>query len=315
MFRKYFLPVLSILGALLGLFVVFWSQKTVPTPPIFLAPPRSPYLNAIAGAGIIESSSQNISIGTPFNEIIDKIYVVEGDYVKTGDILFQLDLRNFNAQADVARESLKAALTDLEDKATQFAFYERLKDKQAVSEQIYEQYRYAFLQAQDAVNVAKSNLEVAETNIRRSIIRAPCDGRILQVNIHVGEIAPVIPSINGQSSWQTAAQGSLLLMGIVDPMQVRIDIDEDDAWRYEFGAQAMAFVRGNSRISFQLTFQRIEPFIIPKSSFTGKTTERVDTRVLQVLYNFEKKDLPIYVGQVLDIFIESQPIQYCEVKS
>lgn len=309
MLRKYVLPVLSLLGAILGLFVVFWSQKTVPVAPIFLPPPRSPYHNAIAAAGIIEASSQNISIGTPFNEIIDTIFVVEGDSVKEGDLLFQLDIRNFTAQANVARDALQAALTDLRDKAAQFAFYERLDDKQAVSEQVYAQYRYAWLQAQDAVKVAEGNLALAETNINRSIIRAPCDGKILQVNIHVGEIAPVTPFINAQAIWQTAAQGSLLLMGSVTPMQVRIDIDEDDAWRYEEGAQATGFVRGNSRINFPLNFQRVEPFIIPKSSFTGETTERVDTRVLQVLYTFEKNDLPIYVGQVLDIFIESKPIQ------
>lgn len=305
---KYVLPTLSLLGALLGLFIVFWSQRSVPTPAILFPPARSPYPYAIAGAGIIEASSQNISIGCPFNEIIAKIHVVEGDIVKEGDILFQLDVRNFVAQAELARSSLTSALTDLQDKTAQFTFYERLQDKHAISEQVYEQYRYAMLQAQDAVSVAEKNLELAETNIKRSIIRAPIAGKILQVNIHVGEIAPVTPFINAQASWQTAAQGSLLLMGAVDPMQVRINIDEADAWRYEPGAPATAFVRGNSRINFPVTFQRTEPYIIPKSSFTGATTERVDTRVLQVLYTFEKRDLPIYVGQVLDIFIESKPM-------
>jgi HlyD family secretion protein len=55
-----------------------------------------------------------------------------------------------------------------------------------------------------------------------------------------------------------------------------------------------------------MKFVRLEPYIIPKRSFTGDTIERVDTRVLQVLYEFEKGDLPIYPGQVLDIFIEAE---------
>ena len=33
----------------------------------------------------------------------------------------------------------------------------------------------------------------------------------------------------------------------------------------------------------------------------------VDTRVLQVLYRFEKGDLPVYAGQVLDVFVEAKP--------
>lgn len=309
MLQKYLLPFLAILGAIFGLFIVFWSQKTNPVPPILFPPPKSPYPHAIAGAGIIEASSQNISIGSPFNEVIDKIFVVEGDIVKAGDALLQLDLRNFQAQFDAAKAALDYALVAVEDKKTQFSFYQRLKDTKAVSEQVYQQAHYAFLEAQANVDVAKGNLFETETNIQRSIIRAPIDGQILQVNCHIGEIAPVVPFISPQATWLTAANGTLILMGAVNPLQVRIDIDEDDAWRYEKGSSATAFVRGNSHINFPLTFLRIEPYVIPKSSFTGITTERVDTRVLQVLYNFHRGDLPVYTGQVLDIFIESKPIE------
>jgi multidrug efflux pump subunit AcrA (membrane-fusion protein) len=310
MLRKYLLPIIALLGALFGLYIVFWSQKSVPTPPILFPPPTSPYPHAIAGSGLIEASSQNIAIGCPFNEVIDRVFVVEGDEVKAGDVLFQLDLRFFQSQVEIAKADFYAAIVNLQDKFTQYTFYLRLRDKRAVSEQIYEQYHYAWLEAQENVNVAWANLEAAEVNIQRSIIRAPVNGKILQVNAHVGEIAPVTPFTNGQAEWQTLSQGSLMLMGNIDPMQVRIDIDEDDAWRYENGSRATAFVRGNSHIRFPLTYLRVEPYIIPKSSFTGVTAERVDTRVLQVLYSFEKKELPVYVGQVVDVFIESKPFEH-----
>lgn len=309
MFRKYFIPILALAGALFGLVAVYWSQKTVPVPPILFPPPKSPYAHSIAGAGIIEASSQNISIGTPFNEIIEEIFVTEGDQVKAGDPLFRLDIRSLQAQLESAKASVELALVDSQNKQKQYSFYQRLKDTRAVSEQVYQQAYYAFLDAEENVKVAQANVKVVEANIERSTIRAPIDGKILQLNIHVGEIAPIIPFISSQSFWLTAAQGSLLLMGSVEPLQVRINIDEDDAWRYVKGSAATAFVRGNSHIHFPLKFVRIEPYIIPKSSFTGNTTERVDTRVLQVLYSFEKTDLPIYCGQVVDIFIESQPIE------
>jgi len=96
-------------------------------------------------------------------------------------------------------------------------------------------------------------------------------------------------------------------MGAVAPMQMRIDIDEEDSWRFIKGAKATAFVRGNSRINFPMEFLRVEPYIIPKTSFTGETIERIDTRVFQVLYRFEKKDLPVYPGQLLDVYIEAAP--------
>lgn len=306
---KYILPLLALFGAILGLFIVFKTQKKVEVPPIIFQPAVSPYDNSIAGAGIIETSSQNIAIGTPFNEIVTKVYVIEGDYVKTGDLLFELDLRNFNAQAEAAEAALKEAMVTLEDKKKQYSFYERIKDTKAVSEQNYQLAYYAFLEAQENVKVAQANLDVAKSNIERSMIRAPIDGLMLQVNIHVGELAPVNPFFSSQSNSKAVSQGSLMLMGSVQPMQVRIDIDEEDAWRYKVGSNATAFVRGNSRINFPLEFVRVEPFIVPKSSFTGETIERVDTRVLQVLYNFERNDLPVYTGQVLDIFIEAEPIK------
>lgn len=307
--RKYLLPILALLGALFGLYIVFWSQKTVPVAPILFPPAVSPYAHSIAGAGIVEASSQNISIGTPFNEIITKIFVIEGDKVKKDDPLFQLDIRSFEAQLATAQANLKLAIANAEDKRKQFSFYERLKDTRSVSEQIYQQTLYAMREAEASVKVAESNVREIETNIARSLIRAPIDGEILQVNIHVGEIAPIIPFISPQSTWLTASNGTLILMGSVVPLQVRIDIDEDDAWRFEKGSKAHAYVRGNRNINFPMTFLRTEPFIIPKSSFTGETAERVDTRVLQVLYQFERENKPVYAGQILDIFIESKPIE------
>ena len=50
----------------------------------------------------------------------------------------------------------------------------------------------------------------------------------------------------------------------------------------------------------------MEPYVVPKKSLTGDSNERVDTRVLQALYRFDRKQLPIYVGQQMDVFIEAQ---------
>ncbi len=52
-------------------------------------------------------------------------------------------------------------------------------------------------------------------------------------------------------------------------------------------------------------FVRFEPYVVPKQSLTGDTTERVDTRVLQVIYNCDRGDMPIFVGQQMDVFIDA----------
>jgi len=53
-----------------------------------------------------------------------------------------------------------------------------------------------------------------------------------------------------------------------------------------------------------LTFVRIEPYVVPKKSLTGDNAERVDTRVLQVIYRFDRPSFPVYAGQQVDVFIE-----------
>jgi hypothetical protein len=44
--------------------------------------------------------------------------------------------------------------------------------------------------------------------------------------------------------------------------------------------------------------------VIPTRSLTGDNTERVDTRVLQVIYEFRERNVPVFVGQQMDVFLE-----------
>ena len=97
----------------------------------------------------------------------------------------------------------------------------------------------------------------------------------------------------------------LMVLGDTQTLHVRVDVDENDAWRIRPDSRAHASLRGNADLKTDLTFVRIEPYVVPKRSLTGDATERVDTRVLQVLYSFKRGALPAYVGQQMDVFIDS----------
>ena len=66
----------------------------------------------------------------------------------------------------------------------------------------------------------------------------------------------------------------------------------------------MGNLRGRPEVKIPLQFVRFEPAIVPKGNITGDSTEKVDTRVLQVLYSFENAQ-NILVGQQMDVYIES----------
>jgi RND family efflux transporter MFP subunit len=267
----------------------------------------------VAGTGIVEANTENIAIGTLVPGVISKIYASVGSKVKAGDPLFKLDDRDLIAQRAVrqtalrvAEASVKVEKASLADLKNQLERAEILCNKQVISVDELDRRRYAvqiagakLSHARADVLSVKAQIRETETNLERIIVRAPIDGEVLQLKIHVGEFAPA-----------GITQTPLILLGNVEPLNVRVDVDENDAWRVRSGAPAIAFLRGNRNIKTNLKFVRFEPYVIPKKSLTGDSIERVDTRVLQVIYNIAQTDLPIFAGQQMDVYIESpDPLQ------
>lgn len=200
--------------------------------------------------------------------------------------------------------------------------YERIKaarESGAASVEDLEQRRFAMLAAQAALDHAraelsrlrsgawKADLEVArrevaaaraaveraKVDLERLTVRAPMDGRVLKVDVQDGEYA-------------TAGRldSPMVTLGDAGPMHVRVQVDEDDAVRVQPGAGAEAFTRGRDPVRLELKFVRIEPSVEPKTTLKGIVTERVDTRVLLVVYEVARADGPVYVGQQVDVFID-----------
>ena len=147
--------------------------------------------------------------------------------------------------------------------------------------------------AEHEVASAKSSVEQVQVDLDRLVVRAPVDGLVLHVDVRPGEFAE-----------STRTEKPLVQLGVHGPLRVRVQIDEEDASRVTANARAEGFVRGRDRISIDLRFVRIDPRIVPKQSLTGGTTERVDTRVLFVVYEVVGKTPQIYAGQKLDVFME-----------
>ncbi|MFM7561577.1 MAG: HlyD family efflux transporter periplasmic adaptor subunit, partial [Planctomycetota bacterium] len=142
----------------------------------------------------------------------------------------------------------------------------------------------------------EARIQQIETEIERSLVRAPRAGVVLQVNLRPGEYVGA------------SAGRDLIVLGDMERPHVRVDIDEHEIPRFLQGAPATAMVRGDLQHSIDLDFVRVEPFVIPKQSLTGQNTERVDTRVLQVIYAIRNVDRSIFVGQQVDVFIRATPI-------
>ena len=307
--KKYILPIIAVGALTFGVVSMVKSQPgtevTVPPSP----PPVSPYAHTVAADGLVESSSENISIGTPIADVVSEIPVVVGQTVRAGDILFKLDVRQLQADLAVRKAELEVAQTEVrvdqasyDDVKQQLDFANSLSDKRAISSQELAKRAHAVEvasarldESRAQVTAAAAEVESVQTQIDRSIIRAPIDGEVLQCKVHLGEFAPA-----------GVTDTPLILLGRLKPLNIRVDVDENEAWRVRPDAHAIGTVRGNANLKTDLAFVRFEPFVLPKKSLTGDNTERVDTRVLQVIYRVEGDKLPLFVGQQMDVFIEAQ---------
>jgi len=298
-FGKYFLISLALFGFIFSIYMIIYSSKKPKMAPIAFQPPKPPYKHFVAGVGIIEAASDNIEIGTPFSEVVDKVYACSGDCVKKNDPLYKLNTQTLEAHLQQLIKLKEVREKILEDQKMQFSFYQRLKDKNAVSESEYQKQYYNLQIAKKELDETIATINITKTNIERSTIRAPIDGVILDTYINSGENAQANPF-----------QKPYLLLFGSEELSVKVFIDETDSWRVYKNAKATAYVRGNSSIKLPLEFIKIDSFIKPKYLLTGESKEKVDVRVLQVSYKLKKNSLPIYIGQLLDVYIEALPSDF-----
>lgn len=345
--RTLLLPAIAVVAFTFMAWHLLQTHQPIPEvdPPV--APSRTPYPRTIAGAGLVEPRSENVRVAAPVPGVVTAVQVHVGQRVTAGAVLFTLDDRQRRADLAVQRAALaeaEAALhraqrlprvedlppstarvakaaAELKGQQDLLARAEELVAKRIWTEQERFQREQAYLaakaglaqaEAEDArlragaweedlavsraqVERAQQLVRQAEIEVERLEVRAPLDGTILKVDVRPGEYVGTPP---GQT---------LLVLGDLARLHVRVDIDEQDLPRFRPGLPGTGYVRGDAATAIPLAFVRVEPFAEPKKSLTNAGNERVDTRVLQVIYALQEPPSTVYVGQQLDVFLDAEP--------
>jgi HlyD family secretion protein len=317
--------------------------------PIVEPPTRPTSVKMIAGSGLVEARRENIPIGVNIPGVVTEVFVKKGEKVKVGAPLFRTDDREFNSMLAVREAELassqaqlhkliasprpedippaKAAAQEAEarmaDAEAALARTERLFQRQMIAASDYDKDRYAYYAAKAtyakakadlekilagswkedieiaraAVQLAQSQVQSIKTSLERLIVRAPMDGEVLQLNVRLGQFAAM--------TWKEP----MIVLGDSKRLHVRIDIDEPELLYFSKGAEAIATLKGRPNIRFPLKFVYVEPYVIPKQSLTGNNSERVDQRVLQVIYELpDDRPLDVYIGQQVDVYMKAATI-------
>ena len=213
------------------------------------------------------------------------------------------EVENKKNAIEVAKSEIALAGIKLTEAKDNFKRAQGLTSGHSISREDFQKRYFATEKAKSDLEIkralfeqARSALELANITLDKTIITSPIEGSVLKVRIAPGEF------ISGNEKDSNAP----MLLGTTNPLHVRVQIDENDIYRFDKTMNACAFLRSNDAVKLPLSFVRIEPYAVAKGNITGTGTELVDTRIIEIIYRIDADVENLYIGQHLDIFIESK---------
>jgi len=294
-FRNTIIFALSIIGILAGLIgaYIFGIQRKA-QPPVF-TPVSNPYTSGIYANGIVESyqpSGENINIFPEVSGPIVKVLVKEGQSVSAGAALFSIEDSVQKATVELAQATLKV---DRDQYDKDLASWDI--DPKSISKEVLDT-------AKDTVDQAQAAVKAANALLQYYTVKAPINGVVLALNAAVGSYV----SSQGDYDTYTELFNPVVVMGAPQEyLSVRCYVDEILISRLPSGyhIKAQMSITGTD-IKIPLEFVRVQPYVSPKIELSNEKQEQVDLRVLPVIFRFEKKDAPVYPGQMVDVYIGQQ---------
>ncbi|MDX2118464.1 MAG: HlyD family efflux transporter periplasmic adaptor subunit [Planctomycetota bacterium] len=343
---KYATILLAIVGTCIGLYTVGTAYEIEKPLELSRPPVVNPFPRGIASIGTVEPRDRVIELGVPEPGLVSEVLVQVGDVVKAGQPLLRLDDRARRADLLRAHAAVQVATSEVdrwkaipraEDlpplEAAVAAAQARVADLSDKQRLIADALQRGAATQRDltsatlATDAAKADLQQAQTSlarlqaggwkadlgvvqaqlasnqaevdaltilIDRLTIRAPRDATVLRRNVEPGTLAAL------------DATRPVLVLGDLSQMSIRALVDEEDLALVTKGAKAQARTRGAVQAPIDLALRRIEPYARAKTTLSGSTTERVDTRVVEVVFDIvTPPTVTIVPGQVVDVFVES----------
>src|SRR5215831_20298855 len=191
--KRWLIPVIAAFALTFGIISVVRSQprREATNPPV--QPPESAFARNVAAVGLVETSTENIAIGSHLPGVVEKVFVTVGDPVKAGAPLFKIDDRNLRAQliqAEAAEQAAQArvsvASAALDDLRHQLKFAEDVTDPRAISTEEVTRRRSAvqtvkvkLSEAEAEVGTARVQIVMVKTELHRSVVTSSIAGEVL----------------------------------------------------------------------------------------------------------------------------------------
>ena len=198
-------------------------QRPAPEVTVITVEPRDiPYTSNFVAQ---TESSQQVNIVARVSGFLDKIAYQEGEVVKEGQLLFQLDPKPFQAQLEAARGEMQAQQARFTTAQANLGRVKPLAEQNALSRADLDRAQGEFDSAKAAVFGAEAKVKEAELNLGYATIRSPVTGLASRSLQRQGAF------VNSMSD-----SANLTYVAAIDPIWVTFSVSQNLAakWRDEF---------------------------------------------------------------------------------
>ena len=282
--------IIMILIVLIGGYFLF-SDSTVKVKTLIVTSSSLSGQDAIlTGQGYVVAQVK-AAISSKATGRLEALYVIEGDKVKSGDIIGKIEsndvqafLSQQQAQVDVINASLINAQAEYDEANTAFVRQQSLLSGGAGTQADFDMAQGRLKRAQAQIRSAQAQLRAQESAIKaarvqveNTVIRAPFDGTVLTKNANVGEVITALGAAAG-------ARGAVVTLADMSSLEVEADVSESSLSKIsqnqpvEISVSAIAdkrypgFVskiiptadRGKGTVKVKIRFNEIDDKVLPE---------------------------------------------------
>ncbi len=200
-------------------------------------------------------SSHQVNIQARVNGFLEKRTYTEGAVVKTGDVLFVMDKKPYQAQVEAAVAALGKQKAAMETARLNLERTKPLTAKNALSQKDLDDATGAYQSAAAAVDMAKAQLETAQLNLSYCTINSPVNG-----------ITGAAQQQDG--TYLSQANSLLTTVAVLSPMWVNFSLSENELKSYR-DQIAKGQIRPPKDQNYVIEIVQVDGSIFPQ---TGRIT-------------------------------------------
>ncbi|NLL14810.1 MAG: efflux RND transporter periplasmic adaptor subunit [Fibrobacter sp.] len=229
--RKIVLPIFILLAIILAYLLFLRKPSAVKVTVTEVV--RGDLTSTVSAPGIVRPLTE-VQISSSINGIVQQLMVKEGQEVKKGDLLLQIDPSEFRAQVRRAQAGLEVAQANLEQARSQWKRAEQLYKSNLISKQEYESARTNHLLSQAQLKESRANLDQTLEQLQKTRITSPIEGTVIQINIEPGENV-ITGTLDNPGT-------KLMVIADLSRMEVESQVDEADIAKVNMGQRAVVEV-------------------------------------------------------------------------